>query len=114
MVFAAGGHGAGCVQQLLACGGLQLMPTLERAPHQWHVGRILVVGEPDYTVDAVRRALVVGYVELFESQDAESAAGEFVYRGRTHPSDAHYYDVVSLSGRHFILCPVKTLVPLCA
>ena len=56
----------------------------------------------------------MGYVELFESQDPQAAACEFVYRGRTHPSDAHHYDVVSLSGRHFIRCPVNTLVPLCA
>ena len=52
-VFAAGGYGTGCVQQLLAGCGFEVAPTFVRAPHEGYVGRVLVVGEPDHAVHAV-------------------------------------------------------------
>ena len=48
----------------------------------------------------------MGDVKLFEAEDLQAPAREFVHRGGAHTADAHHYDVVSVCGRHFVLVPV--------
>ncbi len=96
----AGVHGPGDMDQILPGLGLQVVPQLESPPHQGDVGGVLVVGETEYPVHPVRRAVLVGDVVLLQSQHPAAASCEVMEGGAPHRPHADDDHVVEIGDGH--------------
>src|SRR4051812_42163411 len=73
---------------------LKLTPERVGALEQRHVRRVLVVGEPDDSVDAVRGAHAVRDVEALQPEYALASLRKLVDGGAAHPAHPDDDDVI--------------------
>src|SRR6478735_8717979 len=96
VVAGTGVDRAGDMQQLLAESPFQLAPELIGSAQEWDVRWILIVGETDDAVDAVRRPHRMRDVESLKAEHARSAPCQLVAGGAPHRSNTHHNDIERL------------------